>query len=133
MVHNVLRTEILNIPEFSGTEKKGHLVSHSVRKLYATHTRENGCTKYEKDLHGRWESKGRVLDVYNEIKIPFLDAKVAAKLCIGGPCKYVVRENIRIKNYWILQHVAPKICTRVSDGIAVVLENPLPWFAICKI
>ena len=98
MVQNELRTEILNRPEFSCPENKGHIVNHSARKLSATHTRKNVCTKYEKDLHGRWKAKGRVSCVYDDIKIPFMDAKVVGKLCIGGPCKYVVKENSGITN-----------------------------------
>ena len=67
MVQNILRTEIFNRPELSGPEKKGPLGSHSESKLSATHTRNNGCTEDEKYLRGRWKSKGRVLDVYDDI------------------------------------------------------------------
>ena len=48
MVHNVLRTEILNYPEFSGPEKKSTLGSYSVINMYIIHIRNNGCTKEEK-------------------------------------------------------------------------------------
>ena len=98
IVHNLLRTEILNRPEFSRPENKCPLGSHSVRKLSATHTRKNSFTEDEKDLRGRWKAKGRVSCVYDDIKIPFMDAKVVGKLCIGGPCKYVVKENSGITN-----------------------------------
>ena len=63
----------------------------------------------------------------------FLDAKVAAKLCIGGPCKYVVKENSGITNDWLLHNLVPNIHNRVSDGIAVILAKSLLWFALCGI
>ena len=74
MIQNVLSTEILNRPEFSGPENKGPLGSHSVKNLSATHTRKNGCIRDEKYLRGQWKSEGRFLDVYDDIKIPFPDA-----------------------------------------------------------
>ena len=85
MVQNLLRTDILNLPEFSGTENKGPLDSYSVINLSATHTINNGCTKGKKDLCGLWKSKGCVSGIYDNIKIPFSDAKLVEKLCIGGP------------------------------------------------
>ena len=80
MVQNVLRTEMLNRPEYSVTENKGPLGIHSVRKLSATHTRKNGCTKDEKYLRVKWKAKGRVLDVYDDIEIPFPGAKLAGNI-----------------------------------------------------
>ena len=32
----------------------------------------------------------RVSDVYNDIELPYLGEKVANKLCIGGPCYYLL-------------------------------------------
>ena len=130
MVQNVLSTEILNRPEFGGPEKKGHLGIRSMINLSATHTRNNGCTKDEKYLCGQWKSKGRVSDVYDDIEIPFPDAKVAGKLCIGGPWKYVVKENSGITNGWLLKHLVPNTCTGVSYSITVVLSKALLWFAL---
>ena len=59
--------------------------------MTATRTRKNIFRKDEKGLRGQWKSKGRVLDVYDGIEIPFTGAKVAGEICIGGPCKYVVK------------------------------------------
>ena len=30
-----------------------------------------------------------VSDVYDDVVLPYPDAKVAEKLCVGGPCFYV--------------------------------------------
>lgn len=40
---------------------------------------------------GRWKSRRRVSDDYDDIELPYIDAKVAGLLCISGPCKYKVR------------------------------------------
>ena len=133
MFQNVLRTEILNQPDFSDPENKVHIGSHSVRNLSITHTRNNGCNKDEKYLRGQWKSKGHVSDVYDDIEIPFTDAKVAGNLFIGGPCKYFVKENSRITNDWLLHHVVPNIPTHVSYGIAVILSKALIWSALIDV
>jgi hypothetical protein len=45
-----------------------------------------GIHKDEKDIGGCWKGKGRVSDAYNNVELPYPDAKVAAVLCGGGPC-----------------------------------------------
>ena len=47
------------------------LGSHSIRKYAATHARKCGCSKDEKDIRGRWKSKGRVSDVYDDVELPY--------------------------------------------------------------
>ena len=64
------------------------LGTHSTRKFASTHARRSGCTKDEKDHRGRWKSKGRVSDIYDDTELPYPDAKVCEMLCIGGPCFY---------------------------------------------
>jgi hypothetical protein len=91
MVQTILATENYNRPEFNTA--KGPLGTHSIRKLASTHARKNGRLKDKKDIHGCWKKGQRVSDVYDGIELPFPDAKVAGKLCIGGPCKYVVKEG----------------------------------------
>jgi hypothetical protein len=72
-----------------------------------------GRTKDEKDLRGRWK-KGRVSDVYDESELPFPDAKVAGKLCIGGPCKYIIVDGSGVTADFLLEHVVPSIRTRFT-------------------
>ena len=66
------------------------LGNHSIRKFAATHTRKCGCTRNKKDIRGRWKSCKRVLDVYDDVELTYPDAKMANKLCIGGPCYYLL-------------------------------------------
>jgi hypothetical protein len=69
--------------DFAGTK----LGSHSVRKYASTTVRNNGATKDEKDIRGRWKSSTRVSDVYDNVELPFPDAKLAGMLCPGGPIR----------------------------------------------
>jgi hypothetical protein len=103
-----------------------------VRKFGSTHARKCRCTKDEKYLRGRWK-KGRVSDVYNEIELPFPDAKVAGKLCIGGPCKYVIKDGSGVANAFLLEHVVPRIRTRFPAEVALVLAKPLLWMVFSSI
>ena len=56
------------------------LGSHSIRKYAATFAQRCGVTKDEKDIRGRWKGAGRVSNVYDDVDLPYLDAKVAEKL-----------------------------------------------------
>ena len=68
--------------------------THSIRKLSATYARRNGCSKNDVDARGRWKSNERIVDTNIDCLIKFPDAKVASALYIGGPVKYVVREEL---------------------------------------
>src|SRR5210317_1339999 len=37
------------------------------------------------------EKKVRVMDAYMDVSLPYNDAKVASKLCVGGPVKYELK------------------------------------------
>ena len=58
--------------------KIGMLGSRSLRKFAATHTRQCGVSKDEKDIRGRWKGKGQVSDVYNDnVEFPYPDCKAS--------------------------------------------------------
>ncbi len=65
------------------------LGSHNIRKYASTYCRACGIHKDEKDIRGCWKGKGCVSDVYDNVELPYPDAKVAAALCGAGPCIYV--------------------------------------------
>ena len=46
-----------------------------------------------KKIKGMLKGRGRVSDIYDDIELPYPDAKVAEKLCIGRSCFYLIREN----------------------------------------
>ena len=83
-------------------------------------------------------------DVYDDVELPFPDAKVAEKLPIGGACYYlfpnedllvnggVVDEadgnHIEMMKTFVLSEVVPNIRRRVPDSCAVVLGKAFLWF-----
>ena len=140
--------QIFKMEQFNGgggADDSGLLLgSHSIRKYAATHARKCGCNKDEKDIRGRWKGKGRVSDVYDDVELPFPDAKVAEKLSIGGACYYlfpnedlivnggvvdeVVGNHIEMMRTFVLSEVVPNIRRRVPDSCAVVLGKAFLWF-----
>ena len=107
------------------------LGSHSLRKSAATHARQNGCTRDEIDLRGRWKKKTRQVDVYIDTEVPYPDARVAGTLCVGGPILYQLVAGCGIDDGWITNNVVPEIfkchfCTKT----AVVLGRAVLWACI---
>ena len=125
-VQGIYSSTIFKRPEFDET---GCLGSHSTRKLGSSHCRKCGATKDEKDIRGRWKSSKRVSDVYDDVELPYPDAKVAAMNCIGGPCKYVLRDDSGVDRDFILEHVTPRIRSVFGDNVAAVLGTALLWYA----
>jgi hypothetical protein len=117
------------------------LGSHSIRKFAATHARRSGCSKDDKDIRGRWKSKARVSDVYEDTELPYPDAKVAEKLCLGGACHYLFPEEltniavdedggtstVAMMKTFILSNVVPNIRKALPDSAALVLGKALLW------
>jgi hypothetical protein len=127
-IRAMLQNDILNRTEFVNFVDDGPVGSHSVQKLAATHSRKNWCTKDEKDIHGRWKKGRDISDVYEDIDLPYPDAKVAGRLCIGGPCKYVHKEGSGITGNFLMKNVVPSIRSRFSASVAsVLLALPLRW------
>jgi hypothetical protein len=75
----------------------------------------NGCRGEEKDLRGRWKRCKHVLDVYDDVDLPYPDAKVAGRLCVSGPCKYMVKVGSGVTDNFLLENVVPNVRTRYSD------------------
>ena len=69
------------------------------------------------------------MNTYIDVDLPYPDAKVAAALCIGGACKYVLKENCGIADDWLLEHVVPNILSQYQRGVALTLARPLLWAA----
>lgn len=130
-------TKLFKRPEF-GCED-GELAStlslgsHSIRKYASTFARSCGVTKDEKDIRGRWKGQGRVSDVYDDVELPYPDAKVAEKLCGGGPCYYLCDPTLdtTMMNSFVLSHVVPNIKKRLPESACLVLGKALLWL-ICS-
>ncbi len=144
----VFGQKVFKMEQFRNAADSGSLLgSHSIRKYAATHARKCGCNKDEKDIRGRWKSKGRVSDVYDDVELPYPDAKVAEKLCFGGACFYLfpnedanvngrvvdaaIGNNIEMLKTFVLTQVVPNIRRRVPESCALVLGKAFLWFIHC--
>jgi hypothetical protein len=87
----------------------GNKGTHSMRKFATNKARGNGCSKDDTDCRARWKSKRRQQDAYADTTIPYVDAKVAAALCKGGPCAYILIDGSGLSDDWILDHVVPHV------------------------
>jgi hypothetical protein len=125
------------------------LGSHSIRKFSSTTARKAGITKDEKEIRGRWKAHAggkRVSDVYDDVELPYPDAKVAQILAAGGPCYYLLPEETHLTNTaggggdnaavagsiavmktFLLSRVVPNIRKRLSDEVCFVLGKSLMW------
>jgi hypothetical protein len=109
---------------------QGPIGTHSTRKLPATRARRCGCSKDDVDSRGRWR-KRRVQDRYVSVNLPYPDAKVAAALCVGGPCMYQLEQGSGVTDAWLRQYVVPNILRsdNIQEAVAMVLALPLLWAA----
>jgi hypothetical protein len=109
IAQTIFGKRVFKCEEFQSAGLSG---SHSIRKFASTHVRQCGISKDDKDIRGRWKGRGRVSDVYNNVEIPYWDCKVAEKLCIGGPCFYLIDTsfcNSTILTTFILTKALPNI------------------------
>ena len=112
----------------NGVGAHGPLGTHSVRKMASTHSRKCGGTKDDRDTRGRWKGKARVGDRYDDVELPWPDVKVASMLCIGGPCKYVVRTDCGVTDEFILRYVMPSANRRITKEVCIILGKALLFF-----
>ena len=70
-----------------------------MRKFPSTWCAEHGFTPFDIEVRGRWrQASGRVVNRYiNPNQLPN-DAKLAGILCVGGPVKYKLKDDSRIRN-----------------------------------
>jgi len=92
-----------------------------------THARQSGCMADEAKIRGQWKHSTKIVDTYTDPHIPATDAKVAAVLCHGGPCKYILKRGSGISEDWILEYAVPKIALRFPCAVALVLGKALIW------
>ena len=118
--------KLFNGEEFIA-EKDGPLGSHSTQKFASTQSRWSGATKDERDLQGCWKRDCHLLDRYDDKELLYPDAKVAALLCIRGPCSYHIKEGSAITDDWILEHIVPRIAAKYGPTLAKLLGKALLW------
>ena len=85
-------------------KKPGLFGTHSNRKRAFTKMRRAGISKDHAEYRGRWK-KRRVSDTYEDVLLPYPDAKACAVLCGGGPVGYVYKSGMLVTDAWVDQHV----------------------------
>ena len=112
----------------SGSQRTDKLGSHSLRKYPATWASRNDCSADEIDVRGRWKrNNNRVVNIYIDPKQQYMDGKVQAALCVGGPVKYKLVDGSGITKGWCEEHVVPGIVRFFGphNTISEVLSLPL--------
>jgi hypothetical protein len=104
------------------------LGSHSIRKFASTFARGNGVSRDDKDHRGRWKHSTRVSDAYDDMQLDYVDAKVAAVLCPGGVCRYIVVDP-GCTDDWIAAKVTPHIDAVFGRTLALLFGRALLWCA----
>ena len=79
------------------------------------------------DYRGWWKGTGHQSDSYTDVMLEWPDVKVASKLCIGGPCKYVLKEGSGLSDNWLIENVAPHIAEVYGAQVVAILAKPLLW------
>jgi hypothetical protein len=130
-VRNTLNREVFQAEQFKQLHpgRQEPVGTHSIRKLAGTYGRQNGCSIDEVEFRGRWKHK-KVVNVYMDPNAPYIDAKVAGALCVGGPIKYKLRPGSNISIDWMMQHAVPNIHRRYPyppGGLPATLALPLIW------
>jgi hypothetical protein len=133
MAQTIFGQRIFRRQEF---QELGLLGSHSIRKFASTHVRKCGILKDDKDTRGRWKGKGRVSDWYDDVELPYPDCRVAEKLCLGGPCFYLINTSIcsaTVLSTFILTKVVPNIRKRLPDSTSIVLGMAVLWLVFSSV
>ena len=123
----LLFDEVTTTDDFPLSQENRPIGTHSICKLPATYARQNGCSKDDVEARGRWKSNKRIADTHIDCLIPYPDAKVASSLCINGPAKYMVREDLNIDEDLILSFVGSNISSYFPRQVALVLGRVLLW------
>lgn len=125
--YSAVKKYVFDSREFVRAEVEGKLGMHSVKKYGTTYPRRNGCAKDNVDVRARWKRYKRQQDDYADVTLPWPDLQITAVLCIGGPCKYVLRERCGLSDAWLVREVTPNIAAVYGNVIAGVLAKPLLW------
>jgi hypothetical protein len=67
------------------------------------------------------------MEVYDDVELPFPDAKVAGMLCPGGPIRYAILPGSGVTRAFIVDRVVPMIKAKYGSDVAFVLGPALLW------
>ena len=131
---NAVKKQVFTVADFLALSRltAGSLGVHSVRKFPATWIKMVGGLQDEIDVRGRWKraTGGRVSTRYINPEQQYIDAKVAAMLCMDGPVKYEFQTpGAAVGRAFFLEYVCPAINKYFPETsmMADVLGPPLLW------
>ena len=79
-------------------------------------------------MQGHWKSDKRQQEAYADTTIPYVDGKVAAALCRGGPIAYLPKEGSGVTDEWVRTHVVPHIVEAgLPPQVCTVLGRAVLW------
>jgi len=106
---SAMKTYVFDLPDFIKVDDQP-IKTHSLCKLLGTFAMRNNCTQEEIKMCGQWLPQGACVSMrYVSTLLPYQDAKVASKLCMGGPVKYALQDGNNITQAWLLEYVVPNI------------------------
>jgi hypothetical protein len=111
--------------EGNDLDRNNNCGTHSIRKMACTVARLAGRVQDEVDCRGRWRDTQRISDRYTSISLPFIDAHVAASLCVGGAAKYVAKEDSNVSDHWLVTEFVPHTAEKLGNRAAVCLGKAL--------
>ena len=109
-----------------GRNQNDKLGTHSIRKYATTMCRDNGASTDDIDYRARWKVS-RMQDRYTGTQLHWPDIHAASKLCLGGICKYKVKDGSGITNEWLSREVAPAITASFGAAVGNILAKALLW------
>ena len=136
-----LKENVVNTPEFKAiyarTGRAMHhdddaanakVVAHSGRKYGKNKALKGGrCIEQEADWRGRWKDMSHASSVYDDVVLPFPDAKVAFALCHGGPIKYKLIDECGVSDLWVAENVMPNTTAVFGSKMGSILGKALLW------
>ena len=69
------------------------------------------------------EGKGKISRCVRRVELPWPDVKVAQRLAIGVPCRYMPQNNVT--DQFVLTHVVPNKRKIYDDATAVIFGTAL--------
>lgn len=79
-------------------------------------------------MRGRWKNTRRIQDVYTDVNLPYVDARVASIMCRGGAIAYVLNKDSGISNDWLIEHIVPHMAAYgIDPHVCLVLGRALLW------
>ncbi len=115
-------------PQFKAA-RAGKLGTHSLRKGPSTYVSRFGLLRDWISLRGRWRASKKQVDIYIDVDVPYLDAKVVSILCgPRGPCKYAARDGVDLTDDFLCL-IAPQCIEAFGREVTIILARLLLWAA----